>query len=663
MLPIFCSPTPSACSSHSQILFHFGLRPLSPLGKGINIRWILEGRVFLGVPNGISARRVSFKTQATKFVYSHVIERPEVSGSVELTNSSPHLNELYNLGPGFSNNWSDSIEAINGSMPMGRGELSYVESSGISAVEEKLLYLPDQLTYSTNELSADAAVDASENTTSISDSLVVADDALTKLKTIIGEFVSGVNVSIDASVDKGDRAVKNTLDAVTSLITNTAKSVTEAVDSSVNSLSFNVNQAGNLAGNGVTGFSGDLKEATSKASSVAIDVLRQTIVSVEDYLASGTTFVVYYYSSAKELLPPEVRNALTLTEEKAIQFLSPVKTAFKQQVYIVIEGLEANLGLDPNDPIIPFVLLLGTSATLGISYWILTYGGYSGDLSPQSTSELLTREENVVLIDIRPEARDYGVPDLRRGARFRYASVTLPEIDGSVRKLLVRGRDLDDALIAAVIRNLKIVRDRSKVIVMDADGTRSKGIARSLKKLGRPYLVHGGFRSWVKNGLRSKQLKPETTLTILNEEAEAILEEIRPTPLQTVGYGVPYLLLSCYNLVAEWERTLQLIGVIGLGQTIYKRVASYEDSEDFKQDVRLLLAPVTLGAEAFSWAARKLEPNRVGLPTSPSSSAVQDRVLQAAAKHESQPPDSEEMQDLSYESNAPVDENVDLSEA
>ncbi|KAI5555591.1 hypothetical protein BDE02_19G092900 [Populus trichocarpa] len=105
-----------------------------------------------------------------------------------------------------------------------------------------------------------------------------------------------------------------------------------------------------------------------------------------------------------------------------------------------------------------------------------------------------------------------GIPDLRRAARFRYASVTLPEVDGPVRKLLKGGRDLDDILTAAVIRNLKAVQDRYQVIVMDADGSRSKGIARSLRKLGvkRPYLVQGGFQSWVKQGIQVKELKPET---------------------------------------------------------------------------------------------------------------------------------------------------------
>jgi hypothetical protein len=71
---------------------------------------------------------------------------------------------------------------------------------------------------------------------------------------------------------------------------------------------------------------------------------------------------------------------------------------------------------------------------------------------------------------------------------------------------------------------------------------------------------------------------------------------------------------------------------------------------------------VRLGVQAFSWAAGKLENNRIGLPTSPSSSDVQNRVLQAAAKHESQPSETE-VQNPSTESMTPLNEKVDLSEA
>ncbi|XP_073262967.1 uncharacterized protein [Populus alba] len=54
-------------------------------------------------------------------------------------------------------------------------------------------------------------------------------------------------------------------------------------------------------------------------------------------------------------------------------------------------------------------------------------------------------------------------------------------------------------------------------------------------------------------------------LTILNEEAEAILEDIRPSPVQTLRYGVGFAVAS-YALL-EWEKTLQFIAIIGLSQT------------------------------------------------------------------------------------------------
>ncbi|GLT76784.1 hypothetical protein SLA2020_484230 [Shorea laevis] len=575
----------------------------------------------------------------------------------------------------FSNVWSSSMETVNETQPSGGAEVRYVESSTRAAVEEGFVDFTDKSPQNADILVGPVEPETISTTdmmpeysTSVSDSLDMDNDPLFNTKTSIDDFLAGVSQSLNASVNKGENAVKSSVDAVNSSITSVIKSATAAVDNIVSGLFSTADQNRELAGNRLTSFSSDLKEATSKASVVAVDVLRRAIVAVEDSLTNGASFIVYLYGSAKELLPPDIRDALNLSEEKTIEILSPIRTAFPQ-VYSAIEGLERSIGLDPNDPVVPFVLFLGTSTTLWVFYWAWTYSGYSGDLSPKATLEFLTGKENALLIDIRPEVlrEKDGIPDLRRAARFRYASVTLPEVDASVRKLLKGGRDLDDTLVAAVIRNLKIFQDRSMVVVMDADGARSKGIARSLRKLGveKPYLVQGGFQSWVNNGLRIKELKPETTLTVLNEDAEAILEEISPSPLQVLGFGVGSV-VALYALL-EWEKTLQLIGIVGLGQTIYRRVASYEESEDFKQDVRLLLAPVTFGAQAFAWAAGKLETNGIGLPTSPSSSDVQNRVLQAAAKHESQPPDTEGVQDPSPEgvqdAAIPLNEKVDLSEA
>ncbi|GMY32801.1 calcium sensing receptor, chloroplastic [Fagus crenata] len=668
MLPV-CSATPN-CASHSQISLH-GLRPLSSFQKDFEARCIVEDTAFLGLPNGTQSRGECFKTQATKSFYSNLVKSSGQSVSIDFTNSHCCQTKPDYLGCKVSNVWSSSVGTINERYPLGRAAVKYIENSSTAAVEEGFMDWTEQSPQNANIVLGTVEPETKSTTdmipeysTSVSDSLATDNDTLLNTKTSIDDYLAGVNKSFSASVNKGENAVKSSLDAINSSITSVIKSATAAVDNAVGGVFSTAEQSRNLAGNRLTSFSSDLKEATSKASVVAVDVLRRTIVALEDSLTNGASFVVYSYGSAKELLPPDIRGALDLSEARAIEISRPVRTAF-QQVYIAIEGLEKSLGLDPLDPVVPFVLFLGTSTTLWVFYWVWTYSGYSGDLSPKITFEFLNGKENAVLIDVRPEVlreRD-GIPDLRRAARFRYASVNLPEVDGSIRKLLKSGRDLDDTLIAAVIRNLKIVQDRSKVIVMDADGTRSKGIARSLRNLGikKPYLVQGGFQSWAKQGLRIKELKLETTLAVLNEEAEAILEEISPSPVQVLGFGMGFI-VALYALL-EWEKTLQIIGIVGLGQTIFRRVASYEGSEDFKQDVRLLLAPVRFGAQAVSWAAGKLETNRLGLPTSPSSSDVQNRVLQAAAKHGSQPPDTEGIQEPSPGSTIPVTENVDLSEA
>ncbi|KAK9087883.1 hypothetical protein Syun_030277 [Stephania yunnanensis] len=651
---------PSQFEDHLQVSLHSGLfKSHLPLGKAFDVKGIVEDKVLFGVPNGIHPREGSLKIQATKFLSSHVIERAEASESRDF------LSVLNDGELSFSRKWLDTMETVN-------RDLTYVENSSSSITGDELLNLPDQVSDSATilqeptitepVLASDASADVfSTSVTSASKSSVVAGDAVASLKTNIKDIIAGFGESINASVDEGNRFFQSTSDAITSSINNTTKSVTGKFDDAVNSLLSNVDRTGEVASNKLTGVSGGINKTLSQTGTVAIDALRKIIIALEYSLESGTRSAVYFYGSAKELLPSEVKEVLSSTEVKTAEILNPVGTALTQ-VYVIIQALEANLGLDPNDPVVPFFLFLGTSATLGISYWALTYGGYSGDLSPTEAFELLKGDNKAVLIDDLRE-RD-GIPDLRRGARFKYASVALPKADGSLMKLMKSKKDLENALFAAIIRNLKIVEDRSEVMIMDADGTQSKGIARSLRKLGakqKPYIVQGGYQSWVKSGLRFKELKSETALTILNEEAEAILEAVRPTPVQFLSYGVGLVAVG-YALL-EWEKTLQYIAIFGLGLTLYRRIASYENSEDFKQDVTLVLSPVRVGAQAISWAAGKLEKNKLGLPTSPSSSAVQDRVLQAAAKHESQPSDLEETQDPSRDSSASISERVDLSEA
>lgn len=460
---------------------------------------------------------------------------------------------------------------------------------------------------------------------------------------------SEVEDSVARLIDKVGKQVFQAEDALTEAYDKLRLSAYDAlgawrktVRDAIGGLKASVDAGKQQAAGGVTDASGALHEKVAGAGTVAVDVLRKAIVAAEDSLGSAATFVVYSYGSAKESLPPNVRDLLSSSEEKASLVLRPIGNAL-QQVYVVVEGVEKNVGLDPSDPIVQLAVVLGGSVTIGTTYWLFTYSGYSGDLSPESAFDLLKNDDKAVLIDVRPEdlREKDGVPDLRLGARSKYASVASPEIKDPVKSMLKDEREFDDALLAVVIRNLKLVKGDSKVIVMDSNGARSKAIARLLKKLGvqRPYLVKGGFQAWSKN-LRVKELKPETALTSINEDVEEILERIKPTP--TLVFGSLLGLSALSYALLEWEMTLQYIAVLSVGLTIYLRFSTYEDSEDLEKDLKLLLSPVRVGADALSWAAKKIEPNKVGLPTSPSTTAVKDRVLQAAAKHESQPSDADE---------------------
>ncbi|CAF2174329.1 unnamed protein product [Brassica napus] len=707
----------ASCHYHSQLLYHGNWRGYSSLRRESIHRCSSGDNAFFGISNGTQSLQKSFLTQATGRFFTATIENTEQTSSTFRNlceNELDRINymvydmrDVRNGGLTYVESTSDvsPVEAVvaDGSpleaivadvSPVEAvvSDLSPVEAvvtdaspldaivADVSPVEALVADVPpvenpaaETLTERTSSLivspepGTGSSVDISPDTSvSLPDPTDLNQESLPDVKASFDDFSSGVKDSFSSSLNQGENAVKNTLDSLSSSVTSITKNASEAVDNAFKTAFSTLDQTGDVAGDKLSSFSGGLKEASNGAASVAIDLLRQSISTAERSVANGVSFAAYSYGSAKELLPPDVKSAINSSEDVALKVLRPLG-AVLEQVYAAIGGLERNIGLNPDDPIIHLVLIVGSTGTFWVLYRVWTYGGYAGDLSPKSTLELLSSREKPVLVDVRPEAlrEKDGIPDLRRAARFRYSSVALPEVDGDVKRLLRGGREVEDALAAVIIKNLKAVQDRSKVIVMDADGTRSKGIARALRKLGRPYLMEGGFRSWVKEGLRVKEPKPETTLTILNEEAEAILEEINPSPLQVAGVSVGALAGS-YALF-EWEKTLQLIAVIGLGLTIYQRLASYDDSEDFKQDVRQLFTPVKLGAQAFSWAAGKLETNGVGLPTSPSSSDVRSRVLQAAAKHESQPSDetSEGLQDASSSSSSSGEalNNADVSEA
>lgn len=304
-----------------QISFHGGSRSFSPSRKTFEIRCLAEDRVVLGLSSGVHAHGVSLKAQVSKLSYSSFVDSIEKSSSTEPTSifSCPNV--------------FDGLEC--------RSTDKFVDSSGLSGTEEKLVDYMDQLTENANILSGAPNLETisttdiiPNNPNSVSDSFGMDNGSLSSLKTNAGDLFSGINESIGSSVDKGQSAVKTSLDTITSSITSAINSATDAVDTAVSKVFSSVDQAGELANDRVVSFSNDLKEATSKVGATAIDVLRDGIVLVEDSLANGASFAAYSYGSAKELLPTEIRNVVNLSEEKVLEILRPAGAAL-QQVFLI----------------------------------------------------------------------------------------------------------------------------------------------------------------------------------------------------------------------------------------------------------------------------------------------------------------------------------------
>lgn len=205
----------------------------------------------------------------------------------------------------------------------------FIEISNMSNSEEELADFTGQLTENSGTLPMPtdpqtvSTMDViPDDSISVSDSLNVDADSLSSLKTKIEDIFNN-----------GENAVENSLDTIKSSIKSVVEGANEAVESVISKVTTAIDQTGELASNKLSGFSINSKETSSKAGIIAVDLLRRTIVSIEDYLVKGGKFVVYGYGSLKELLPPDIHNVLDSSEEKAIRILGPVGTTF-QQVYL-----------------------------------------------------------------------------------------------------------------------------------------------------------------------------------------------------------------------------------------------------------------------------------------------------------------------------------------
>lgn len=121
------------------------------------------------------------------------------------------------------------------------------------------------------------------------------------------DVFSGINESLSAMVCNTDTAITNTLKTITSSLQLASKGVNHTIDVSLDNIKLSLT-------------------SIFKGVSV-VDGLRHVIITVEGFLTQGATFLVYAYTSIKDILPPELQNMLNSSQDN---FLRPVGTAFQQ---------------------------------------------------------------------------------------------------------------------------------------------------------------------------------------------------------------------------------------------------------------------------------------------------------------------------------------------
>lgn len=248
----------------------------------------MEESLHLGLHYGTPSLRNSFATQAIKTVSALENSPLTVNGDYLLSNSQ----QRYTL----------------------------------STVPEDLLYFAKQ-----SAQGSDALIPSSTDITP--GKLESVPTLIQGTKASVGDLVSGINDSFSASINKGENAFRSSVDTVTDFVDSVVKNATTSADNAFSKAFSAVDQTGGLANNKITGFSTEINGVTSKAPGLVIDVLRRSIVAVENSLSTGASYIVYLYGSAKEFLPAEIRDTVGVYEDKVTQFLRPVGSGTQQVMY------------------------------------------------------------------------------------------------------------------------------------------------------------------------------------------------------------------------------------------------------------------------------------------------------------------------------------------
>ncbi|EIE20768.1 hypothetical protein COCSUDRAFT_67224 [Coccomyxa subellipsoidea C-169] len=424
--------------------------------------------------------------------------------------------------------------------------------------------------------------------------LSVPADATAGLKSALG----GATDAVSSAQDAASAAASSLAEGASAQ----TKAAMDAASAAAGSLGASASEAASSLQGAAAGAASSLQEAASgalssvnEATSGAVD----SALSVYKELADGFGDAT---SSVQESLAASTSAASSAAEAAAGSLPEPVRSALST----VGEPLGNALSQVAANPVLLAATLGATVGLPALSWWRGRFGGYAGLLQPSNALDVL-QNEDAVLVDMRSEderVRD-GVVGLR-GALGKGAAVPLPYIGGDLARNVRNANQLSFEIAAAVVSGLAQVSSRTKLLVLDGGGSRNAiQLARTLRSVGLPraYVVEGGYRQWLNEGLPAKQGASDyaTSPADVIGERVALLAGTtssslgRPTTVVAAGAGaaVTYLALFKTLYLLRW------LGVFGLLATAANRITSYNSANDFVKDLQSVSGSIgSLGSKA-----------------------------------------------------------------
>lgn len=312
-----------------QISIQVG-RSISSYWRVADVRCNVMDRVVPDFYNG-HLKGLVLQQQPVKALYSEFLKHSDLSDSMHIINQC-------SFEKGLEKNQLELLLSsgnyptfrVNESFTIGTGDIQFAESSG---VEEKLMGFSKQLLDEADNFSKSSYPDSTITVDIVQDNPSLPSDALNVDRNSLSnavDIVNETNKSIGDLINRGENVFNSSVNTVTSSLKSALDEAIKALDSVSSGLTSSVDRAGESASNKFIGLSGNLKETSGKLGMVTVDLLRNTIVVVEDTIAKGFSAAVYSYDSVKGLLPPEIQDTLNSSESKLAEAFRPVGAVVQQ---------------------------------------------------------------------------------------------------------------------------------------------------------------------------------------------------------------------------------------------------------------------------------------------------------------------------------------------